>query len=169
MATCTPTLPNCSSDAYEVYGLCLDGSVTVGQVPVSSLSISSSYRYWTSGAWNTSPSAATDVLPNDVPGAFGPVLVDVHDLTADGKGYVMMEQNGYGGHYRLWQASSPVGPWTSIRAGVMPGCPAGAGNGCYHFWAHPELESGGQWLYSIYDMQSGRVELSSIGTIPNLL
>jgi hypothetical protein len=154
---------NCDN-LFKPFAACLQGRAVTARVPLDSIHNGAAYEYWSASGWTTNYAAAGDMLGNI---GLGTLALDVGDFTAQGKGYVLMEQTTFGGHYKLWQASSPEGPWTKVRDGVMP-CPTGAGAGCYHLWSHAELNTASQLMYSFYDMKKAEVVMTLIDGVPNV-
>jgi hypothetical protein len=155
---------NCDN-LFKPFAACLAGRAATARVPLSALHDAAAYEYQTAAGWTTDYQQASDVLGNV---GLGTLALDVGDFTASGRGYLMMEQLTYGGHYKLWQASSPAGPWTKVRDSVMPNCPIGAGGGCYHLWSHADLSTTEKLMYSFYDMRKGEVILTEIDNAPVL-
>ena len=114
-----------------------------------------SYRYWTASGWVASPAAAESIMPGPRPFA-----VDVNTYQ-DGR-LALVEQTSIAGHYRLWRASSPTGPWTSGAEAVVPGCESSTTNWCYAFIGHPELSTTGSLLMSYYDPDYAHLRLAAV-------
>ena len=141
------------------------------------------YRYWNPGqagvalegpsgvdhaqtGWTTADAAAS-ILP---PGTgLGPVHAYIGDLrwpgrqtdpayAGRGEGLVMVEQYSVAGHYRIWQASTPTGPWTLKGSGVTP-CLTGTTTLCGPLVGHPELSTLGQVLVSQARVPAREVEV----------
>jgi len=155
---------NCDN-LFKPFAACLQGRAITARVPLNSIHNGATYEYQTATGWTTDYQQASDVLGNS---GLGTLALDVGDFSAQGRGYVLMEQLTYGGHYRLWQASSPQGPWTKVRESVMPGCSTGTGGGCYHLWSHAELSTQDKLMYSFYDMKKAEVILNVIDDVPHL-
>lgn len=151
------------------FGTCNGGDAHALRAPLNSIGTGSAYQYRTASGWSTNIANAVDIIPA---ASSGPFMVDVGDFTHLGKGYLLMEQYSFGGHYRLWQAATPAGPWTLEETGQMP-CPIGTDQGCYHLWSHPELSTESNLIYSFYSIYTeshtnGFIELRSIGTVDDL-
>jgi hypothetical protein len=155
---------NCDN-LFKPFAACLQGRASTVRVPLSGIHNAATYEYQTATGWTTDYNQAADVLGNV---GLGTLALDVGDFTASGRGYLLMEQLTYGGHYKLWQSSSPTGPWTKVRDGVMPNCPTGVGGGCYHLWSHAELSTNDKLMYSFYDIKRAEVVLTEIDNVPTL-
>jgi hypothetical protein len=53
------------------------------------------------------------------------------------------------GHFAVYLAANPGGPWTRRATGVLPGC-AKSPQPCYALYAHPELSNAGGLMLSYY-------------------
>lgn len=70
-------------------------------------------------------------------------------------------------HFRLYTASSPLGPWTAGPAGRVPDHCQGGGFGCYAFHGHPELSTADTFAFSWFspgdrNADGGHVRLGTI-------
>jgi hypothetical protein len=135
---------------------CPAGTVAAVRVPEDDVQDPAQYRWHTGaaggGTWVADHTVATSVVPATSP-TRGPLgfggTIYVGDFSGVGKGFLMIEPTSWLGHHRIWQATSPAGPWTLRRAegAVMAGCePDSAGQprttaACYNFGGHPELSS----------------------------
>jgi hypothetical protein len=145
----------CTSSAY---GACGDGTVVLARTPWSASagwSTGSSYRYWTGSTWSADPAAATSALPGARP--FG---VDVRVFP--GRGYVAIEQTTIAGHYRVWNAPAPTGPWTAGTEAVLPGCASTTKSWCYAFIGHPELSTSSALFISQYHPDDNHVRVVAV-------
>jgi hypothetical protein len=143
------------------------GAVYVARVAASSASWSNpaSFQWWIGGnEWNSNSAAAANVLPNATPITGS---VSVADYSAVGKNLIMVEQTGLGSTtFKVFQATSPTGPWTQIAAGQVPdACRTGA-FGCYAVMGHAELSTSTQLVYSWFspDDRDGYAHLR-LGTL----
>jgi hypothetical protein len=136
------------------FGACGSGRTLLARVRWSGTGWQNpaNYRYRTASGWTSDPSAAVSVLPGAK--SFG---VDVRSYP--GRGLVLVEQTSIGGHYRLWRASSPTGPWTVGAEQVVPGC---LGVWCYAFIGHPELSTADGLMLSFYDPNDKHVRVARI-------
>ncbi|MBO2454735.1 hypothetical protein J4573_47135 [Actinomadura barringtoniae] len=131
-----------------VAGTCQGGRVTLARVPADpgAWQNPSAYTYRGPFGWTPDASQAQPV----VPGA-APTGVHVEDFAAAGKGLVLIEQPDIAGSYRIWQASTPEGPWRVTRTGRMP-CAGGSGvDLCRAYIGHPELSTRDDLLMSYYN------------------
>lgn len=153
---------NCETYAHA-FNACVSGAVTAARVPVAQLHDPDAYR-WADGAggWTADHRAAGTILP-DTPGHLGPIMVDVHDFSSVGEGFLLMEQTSFGGTYELYEAPSLAGPWTLRRTDVMPGCRSGPGEGCYALYGHPELSTPGHLAYSYVNRTEALVTVTDVG------
>ena len=159
-------LPNC--DAWiQAFAACGQGRAYVARAPVGSLGSGSTYTYKTTGGGWSSVEGAVDILATS---GLGTMDLHVSNFSTLGKGYLLMQQLDFGGGYRLWQSSTPDGPWTPLRTGTMP-CGTGRNVGCYHLVGQPALSTTSQLLYSYFSMTAaqphGFVRVASIGTVPS--
>jgi hypothetical protein len=160
---------DCTSYA-TAFGACLAGSVTAFRAPAASFHDSTTYLWAAGGSWTPVHTAATTVTPV-TPSRLGPILLDVHDFSSAGEGFLMLEQTTFGGHYNIYEASTPAGPWALRESDVMPGCASGSDGGCYALYGHPELSTPGHLMYSFHNMDhgdrtEGYVKLTDVGSIP---
>jgi hypothetical protein len=155
-----------------LFAACMSGPVVVLRAPISTIHDESTYRYWTGSSpgtidapanWSSDADDAVSIVPTS---GGGPLQVHVADFSSTGDGYLLMEQTSLGLNYRLYQASSPVGPWTLVRNAQAPGCAPVTGAGCYALTGHPELSSPTQLLYSFYDQPDGELEVVSLAGVP---
>jgi hypothetical protein len=117
------------------------------------------YQYWTGSGWSPDPNAAGDLIP-----ASEPLAVSVGDYAAVGHGLVMIEQTSLAGRFRVWQSTSPAGPWRPILAGQVPcrrGTQRGSGGLCRAIIGHPELSTRRRLLISYFDPASNHLEVSA--------
>src|SRR5262245_2179877 len=137
---------DCTSYAPP-FGACVGGTVTTARVPAAQLHDPGAYQWANGTGWTSAYQGATTVVPA-TPSHLGPIMLDIHDFSSAGEGFLLMEQSSFGGHYNLYEATSPAGPWTLRESDVMPGCLSGDGEGCYALYGHPELASPGHLVYS---------------------
>lgn len=155
---------HCDSVA-PAFGACLAGQVTAARVPAAQLHDPAAYEWAAAGGgWTASHEDAATVLPAG--GQLGPMAQDVHHFASVGRGYLLLAHTSFGGHYNLYEATTPAGPWVLRQSAVMPGCISGDGEGCYALVGHPELSTAGHLLYSRVDMSEGLVEVVDIGAVP---
>lgn len=151
---------------WNGFGLCTGGAAHTLRVPQDELTTGNAYD-WKSGTstWSSTAASAIDIIPATQYAPMG--QIDVHDFTSMGKGYLLLEQYGFGGNYRIWQAATPGGNWTQIRDSQIGEC---VPDGCYAIWAHPELSTEDHLLYSWFSMESGDqfVRVRDMGTVPDL-
>jgi hypothetical protein len=109
------------------------------------------YRWWGQPAggapqWTTNESAAISIISGVVPWG-----VQVADYTGQGSHKLaMIVQTEFGtGDFRVFEASSPTGPWTAGSAGRVPDTCVG-GFGCYAFVGHAELTTPDTFVLSWY-------------------
>jgi hypothetical protein len=155
---------NCEDYAAAV-NACVSGKVTAARVPVAQMHDPNAYR-WADGAggWTASFASAGTILPA-TPSHLGPIMVDVHDFSSVGEGFLLMEQTSFGGHYNLYESATPAGPWTLRRSDRMAGCLVGDDEGCYNLYAHPELSTPGHLAYSYVNISEGLVTVADIGGV----
>ncbi|WIN00630.1 hypothetical protein ACTOB_004345 [Actinoplanes oblitus] len=145
----------CTSSAY---GACGAGTVALARTPWSSSagwSSGGSYRYWTGSTWSSDSAAATSALPGARP--FG---IDVRVFP--GRGYVAVEQTTIAGHYRVWTAPAPTGPWTAGTEAVLPGCASTTKSWCYAFIGHPELSTTSALFISHFHPDDNHVRVVAV-------
>jgi len=140
------------------FGACGAGTVALARTPWSGSTgwaTGSSYRFWTGSAWSTDPAAAVSALPDA-----RPFSIDVR--TFPGRGYVAIEQTTIAGHYRVWQSSTPTGPWTAGAESVLPGCASTTTYWCYAFIGHPELSTATSLFVSYYHPDDKHVRVVAV-------
>ncbi len=145
----------CTSSAF---GACGAGTVALARTPWSTStgwSTGSSYRWWTGSTWSSDPAAATSALP-----AARPFGIDVRVFP--GRGYVGIEQTTIAGHYRIWNAATPTGPWTAGAESVLPGCASTTTSWCYAFIGHPELSTASSLFVSHYQPDDRHVRVAAV-------
>jgi len=147
----------------QPFGACVDGKVGTARVSTASLHDPTAYRWKSASGWSPTYQDAVHVLPT---AQLGPIMLDVHDFSAVGEGYLMMEQTSFGGHYNLFEATSPEGPWTLKKTDRVTQCLTGNDSGCYNLYAHPELSTPGHLWYSYHNRMEGQVKLTDLGSIP---
>jgi hypothetical protein len=160
----------------SAFGACLSGAVTAARVPTAQLHDPAAYRWASGTSWIPNYQSATTVLPSL--GQFGPLMLDIHSFALVGEGFLLMEQTSFGGHYNLYEATTPAGPWTLKESDAMPGCRGGDNRGCYALYGHPELSTPGHLMYSFHNrddpvMEGGElihdegfVKVTDIGLVP---
>lgn len=147
------------------YTACAAGAVATARVPAASMHTAGAYQWKTADGWSAAYQDAVDVRP--APAERGPVMVDVHDFSSVGEGYLLMQQTSFGGHYDLYESASPAGPWTLRTSGRVKECRTGdEAEGCYNLYAHPELSTPGHLRYSYHNRTEGQVRLTDLGAIP---
>ncbi|MGI5149937.1 hypothetical protein ACQEVC_26955 [Plantactinospora sp. CA-294935] len=112
------------------------------------------YRYWTTDGWTSDITAADSVMS----GA-RPFFLDVR---AYSDGLAAIEQTSLGGHYRIWRAGSPAGPWTVGEERQIPDCASSAESWCYAFFGHPELSTASHLMLSYYDPDQQHVLANAV-------
>ncbi|WP_406291556.1 hypothetical protein [Embleya sp. NBC_00896] len=142
----------------SAFGACGAGRTVVAQVPVGSLQDPTAYRWLAAGGdWSANQANAVSVRPGGV--ADGPLSIQVDDYSALGKGLVMVEQTSIAGHYKIWRAGSPAGPWTLSRSGQIQDCDGAnqhqPNRFCYTFVGHPELSTAATLMLSFFDPEHG--------------
>ncbi len=145
----------CTSSAF---GACGAGTVALARTPWSAStgwSNAAGYQYWTGSAWSTDPATATSALPDARP--FG---IDVRVFP--GRGYVAIEQTTIAGHFRVWTAAAPTGPWTAGAETVLPGCASTTTSWCYAFIGHPELSTATSLYISHYQPDDKHVRVVAV-------
>jgi hypothetical protein len=150
------------------------GRVVQLRVPQGQTHDDDAYEWRTStdwsdpNAWSGDPGDAVSILPTPAADDLGPLWARVKDFRSIGKGLLLTEQFSYGAHFRLWQAESPTGPWTLLRADHVSACPTHSTTLCYGMEGHPQLSTGSSIVYTVYD-QNGHHELeaSSLGSVPD--
>lgn len=143
----------------NVWGACTAGRTTVARVAADPASwrTASSYRWWTGSTWSADHNAAASVIPSATP-----IAVHVDDFSSVGKDLILIEQPSISGEFRVWQASSPTGPWTLLTTGAAP-CGGQAGwNLCRAYFGHPELSTSSAMLMSYYDPTDNHVSVMSV-------
>jgi len=146
----------CDSNAW---GACGAGRATVARVAADPTSWrnGSAYRFWTGSTWSSDHTAAASVIPSATP-----LAVHVDDFSALGKGLILIEQPDISGAFRVWQASSPTGPWTQLTTATAP-CGAQSGlNLCRAYFGHPELSTSSSLMMSYYDPTNDHVSVMSV-------
>ena len=144
----------------QAFGTCRGGRVTLARVRAHphAWSNPSAYRYWNATGWTPDASQAQSILYGAAPTG-----IHVADYTHLSKGYVLIEQHGVNGDFRLWHAPSPTGPWQPARRGRMP-CGRQSGvDLCRAYIGHPELSTTRELLISHYNPADDHI---SIGTVP---
>ena len=166
------TYASSCTDFNDVFAACTSGPVVVARAPVAGIHDRTAYRYWKNvnpgnvddpANWSTNGADAVSVIPTT---GGGPLQLHVGNFAATGDGYLMMEQTSMGAHYRLYQSSTPVGPWTFVRSAQAPNCNATAGAGCYALVGHPEISTPSQLLYSYADMADNELETVALPGVP---
>jgi len=145
----------CTSAAF---GACGAGLVALARAPWSASAgwaSAASYSYWTGSAWSADPAAATSALSDA-----RPFSIDVR--TFPGRGYVAIEQTTIAGNYRVWQSSTPTGPWTAGAESVIPGCASTTTSWCYAFIGHPELSTSTSLFISHYQPDDKHVRIAAV-------
>jgi hypothetical protein len=150
---------DCTSYA-QGFGACVAGKVGTARVPNASMHDPTTYRWKSSSGWSAAQQDAVNVLPA---ADLGPIMVDVHDFSAVGEGFLLMEQTSFGGHYNLFEATSPAGPWTLKKTDRFSTCLTGNDSGCYNLYAHPELSTPGHLWYSYHNRAEAQVKLTDLG------
>jgi hypothetical protein len=138
------------------------GTVAATRVPKNSIQIPAQYKWHTgaagAGAWTTTdPTLATSIVPVTSP-TRGPVGLGgtIYVGRFGTKGLLLIEPTSWLGHYRIWQAATPDGPWTLRRTegAVMAGCELDSSGqprtlaACYNFSGHPEFSTGDHLMVS---------------------
>jgi hypothetical protein len=141
----------------------------LARVPTSGSSWSNpaAYTYLTtSGTWASWSSLGSSpmqklqntLVPNDGYNAIIGGGISVERFTNGGAApeYLMTydpyKTSPFGGfgQFAIRYASSPAGPWSAPMLVTLPGCATTTGDGCYAFYAHPELSTAGNLAVSYY-------------------
>ncbi|HEX6686192.1 MAG TPA: hypothetical protein VF062_25690 [Candidatus Limnocylindrales bacterium] len=121
------------------------------------------FRWWNGTRWAANHTAAATVLSG-----VDPWGIHVADFPAQGKLAMIVKDSFFDSpHFRIYTASSPLGPWTPGPAGRVPDHCGGGGFGCYAFYAHPELSTARSFVFSWYSpgdrgSAGGHVRLGAI-------
>ncbi|MDP9792695.1 hypothetical protein J2S43_001207 [Catenuloplanes nepalensis] len=106
------------------------------------------YGWWNGTTWTGTPATATTVIIG------APEIWSAHVMDFTGVGthrLAMIVQTTFGtGGYRVYEATSPQGPWTAGPSGRVPDTCPGGGFGCYAFTAHAELSTADRFWLSWY-------------------
>ena len=146
-------------DQQDGFGGCTRGRVFLartGATP-SSWEQASSYQFRkpsSPSGWTSDPNAAESIIT----GAMA-VGVTADSYSSLGQGLDLIEEtNVFSGKFRVWSASSPVGPWTQKTSGQVP-CKSGSGtlNFCRALIGHPELSTSTDLLLSFFDPGTNHV------------
>lgn len=140
-------------DQSNPYG-CDNGSVFLAKVASGSRNDPNQYWFRWGSDWTKTSSAATSV----VTGA-KPIDVSVDSFSSVGRGLVLVETTSIGGHYRVWEASDPSGPWTLRGAERQaPRCttPPGVVDFCHALIGQPELSTTSSIAVSYYGVEDAR-------------
>jgi hypothetical protein len=142
----------------SAFGSCSTGRTVLARTPwraTAGWSRPLFYRYWTSNGWTSNINAAQSVMT----GA-RPLFIDVRDGYEGG--LLATEQTSVGGHYRIWRAATPAGPWTVGTERQIADCASSAESWCYAFFGHPELSTGDELMLSYYDPDKQKVMVDSV-------
>jgi hypothetical protein len=150
---------DCTSSAL---GACTAGSVFVARVAVGEDAANrrpwanpARYRWLGSQRWTASWAEARSVIP----GARPSTGVSVDWYPSLGR-FVLIEQTSIAGHFRVWAATHPAGPWTLRRSAQVP-CAPGSGF-CRAVIGHPELSTGGTLALSFFQPADARVHVVTL-------
>ena len=150
------------SDAFHcdvsAFGTCDTGRTILARTPwraAAGWSRPLLYRYKTSTGWTSNINAAQTIMPGG-----RPLFVDVRDGYSEG--VVATEQTSIGGHFRVWRADTPAGPWSVSAEQQIPECAVSAESWCYAFFGHPELSTADQMTMSYYDPDTKHIMLTSM-------
>ncbi|MFG2054319.1 hypothetical protein ACGFI9_09815 [Micromonospora sp. NPDC048930] len=142
----------------SAFGACGKGRTVLARTPWRSStgwSKSGSYRYWSPSGWTSDLNVAPSVMAEA-----RPLYLDVRSYP--GIGFAAVEQTTIGGHYRVWRASSPVGPWTAGAEVQVPGCESSTDGWCYAFFGHSELSTADALMLSYYDPDNKHVMVAAV-------
>ena len=126
--------------------------VFVARVAASPAAWSSAanYRWWGrpgggQAQWTTDQSSITSIISGVAPWG-----VHVADYAGTGSHHLaMLVQTQFGsGDFQVFEATSPVGPWTPGPAGRVPDACTGGGFGCYALSGHAELSTTDRFVLS---------------------
>jgi hypothetical protein len=142
------------------------GRVVQLRVPQGLLHDPLSYQWKTASGWggvgDTAPIPSTPEA-----NGLGPIWARVKDFRSVGEGFVLTEQFSYGAHYRLWQSSTPTGPWSLVETDQFASCPTTAGTFCYGLEGHPEISTASNIVFTLFDHATGgELEANSLGPLP---
>lgn len=99
-----------------------------------------------SGAWSSSPGAATSVIPGVQP--LGGISAG--DYASVGEGFALITQTSLGGGFTVYTAKSPAGPWKEKLTGTVP-CASGTAGLCHAIIGHPDLSTSSSLLVSFWN------------------
>lgn len=149
-----------SSECDGMYlGACTGGDVFLARVPSSQRGTASAYRFRQGSSWVTNPALATSI----VSGA-APTEISVDNFAAVGRSLVLVEGISIGGHYRVWEATSPVGPWTQrggTRTADLCTTPPGVVDFCHALIAQPELSTTTHLAVTHYSVEQQHVRMTT--------
>ena len=144
------------------FGACGAGSVFLARTHASPSGFqnASSYQFFdpsASGGWTSDPASAQSVISGAEPFA-----VTADNFNSVNQGLDLIEETSLGGNFRVWTASSPLGPWTQKTSGQVS-CGSGSGslNFCRALIGHPELSTSSQLLLSFFNPADDHVWVSA--------
>jgi hypothetical protein len=125
------------------------------------------YRWWGGGAgWTANHSSAVTVVTGVEPWS---VYAGEFPAAGGGRKLVLLVKDSFydSPHFRLYTATSPLGPWTAGPVGRVPDSCQGGAFGCYAFHGHPELSTASELVFSWYSPgdrapDGGHIRLGSI-------
>jgi hypothetical protein len=130
-----------------------------------------SYRWWGRpgggpAQWTTDHASVVSLVTGVQP--WGVYAADFSGV-GGGKRLAMMVKDSFfdPAHFRIYTASSPLGPWTAGPAGRVPDHCRGGTFGCYAFNGHPELSSSETFVFSWFspgdrNADGGHVRLGTV-------
>jgi hypothetical protein len=135
--------PIFGNDGY----LYLFAGLVVARVPADSSSWADgqNYEWWNGTMWTDEMTEAVSVIPG-----FEPLTVEVRDFSGiTGHNLVMLTQTGFTtADFQIYEAMSPMGPWTPGRRGRVPDACSSGTFGCYAVIPHAELSTSTKVVYS---------------------
>lgn len=113
------------------------------------------------------------------PTSYGPVQIATADSTSwtplmvsvssHSSSFVLVELTSTMGNFAVYRAGTPIGPWTEVATGSLPGCSSTpAGSYCYAIHDHPELDDSSNLFVSYYlpgagpDPSAGHLVMASL-------
>jgi hypothetical protein len=149
-----------ASECDSVYfGVCVGGDVFLARVLRSARDDASAYRFRRGSSWVTDPTQATNIVPGATP-----TEVSVDHFGAVDRALVMVEGTSIGGHYRVWEATSPTGPWTQTgdpRTVDLCTPPPGRLEFCRALIAQPELSTTSDLAVTHYSVEEEHIRMTT--------
>lgn len=149
------------------YG-CDTGNVFLARVAVASRHDWRQYRFRQGGGWTPTcggtPTPSCWSLATSVITGAKPTDISVDNFSSVGRGLILVETTSIGGHYRVWEASDPAGPWTQRGAERQaPFCapPPNVVDFCHALIGQPELSTTSSIAVSYYSVENARPTLTT--------